>query len=107
LCRAIRVVSSGVSGYLRASQYISLPRGTLERYVKDISRSPEELVNVHLGRTVLTNKPENKHLEFCIIMDQSYYGLRIQDIKVTGFQLAIRNVLKHPFSREKSGVDRK
>jgi hypothetical protein len=27
-----------------------VPRGTLERYVKDISRSPEKLVNVHLER---------------------------------------------------------
>jgi hypothetical protein len=28
---------------------LSVSRGNMERYVKDISRSPEELVNVHLG----------------------------------------------------------
>ena len=69
-CRAVRVVRSGDMGKLRASKYFSVPRGTLERYVKDTSRSPEELVNLHLGRTVLPSELENKLLEFCIIMDQ-------------------------------------
>jgi len=56
-------------GYLKGSKYSSVPRGTLERYVKDTSRSPEELGNVHLGsRTVLPSEPENKLFEYCIIM---------------------------------------
>jgi hypothetical protein len=58
MCRAVRVVRSGEVGYLRASKYFSVPRGTLERYVKDTSRSPEELVDVHLGRTVLPSELE-------------------------------------------------
>jgi len=67
--------------------------------VKDISFSSEELVNVHLGRrTVLPSKLENKLLEYCIIMDQRYYGLRRHEIKRMGLQLAIRNILKHPFN---------
>jgi hypothetical protein len=108
LCRAVRVVRTGDRGYLRASKYFSVRRGTLERYVKDKSRSLEELVNVHLGRrTVPTSELENKHLEYCMNMDQSYYGLRLQDIKRMVFQLAIRNILKHPFNQEKSGVGRK
>jgi len=62
-------------GYIRASKYFLVPRGTLERYVKDTSRSPEELVNVHLGRrAVLPSELENKHVEYCIAMDPRYYG---------------------------------
>jgi hypothetical protein len=38
MCRAVRVVGSGEMGYLRASKYFSVPRGTLERYVKDTSK---------------------------------------------------------------------
>jgi len=54
VCCAISVVRSGEISYFRTSKYFSVLRGTLERYVKDISRSPKELVNVHLGRrTVL------------------------------------------------------
>ena len=35
---------------LRASKYFSVLTGTLKRYMKDTSRSTEELVNVHVGR---------------------------------------------------------
>jgi len=80
--RAVRAVRSGSTGYLRVSKYFSVPRGTLERYVKDKTPSPEELVYMNLGRkTVLPSELENKRLEYCIIMDQKYYGLRCQDIK--------------------------
>ena len=80
------------------SKYFSVPTGTLVRYVKDISRSQEEQVNVHLGRrTALPSELENKLLEYCIIMDQRIYGLRRQDIKRVAFQLVIRNGLKHLF----------
>ena len=48
--------------------------------MKDTSNSSEEVVNVHLGRKiVLPSELENKHLEYCVIMNQSYYGLR--DVK--------------------------
>jgi len=58
---------------------------------------------VHFGRrAVLPSELENKLLEYCIIMDQTYYGLRRQDIKRMGLQLPIRNGLKHPFNQEKS-----
>ena len=102
MCRAVGVVRSGDTGYLRASEYFSVPTATLERYVKDTSRSQGELVNVRLGRrTVLPSKLENKRLEYYIIMDQTYHGLRRQDIKRMAFQSAIRNGLKHQFSQKK------
>jgi len=75
MCRAVTFVRSGDTIYLRVSKYFSVPRGTLERYVNDTSRSPEHLVNVHLGRrTVLPSELENKLLEYCTIMDQRCYG---------------------------------
>ena len=70
-CHAVRVVKTGDTGYLRASKYFSVPKGTLESYVKDTFCSPEEQVNVHLGRrSVLPSEFENKLLEHCIIMEQ-------------------------------------
>ena len=91
MCRAVRVVRIGDTGYLRASKYFPVPKGIMERYVKDTSRSTEELVNVHLGRTLLPSAIENKLLEYCIIKDQRYYGVRRQDVKRMVFRLAIRN----------------
>ena len=63
---------------------------------------------MHLGRkTVLHGELENKLVEYCIIIDQSYYGLRGQDIKRMVFQLAIRNGLKHLFNQEHSEAGKK
>ena len=54
---------------------------------------------MHLRRkTVLPSELENKLVEYCIIMDQSSYGVRRQDTKRMAFQLAIRNGLKHPLN---------
>jgi len=106
MCRAVSVVRSGDTGYLRASKYFSVPRANSGEV--PTSPSPQELVNVHLGRkTVLPSELENKLVEYCIIMGQSYYGLRRQDIKRMPFQLAIRNVLKHPFNQETSESEKK
>jgi len=75
-------------------------------YVKDTSRS-SELVNVHLRRkTILLSELENKLVEYCVIIGQSYYGLRRQDTKCMAFQLALRNGLKHPFTQEKSEAEK-
>ena len=85
LYRAVRAVRSGDTGYLRASKYFSRPRANSGEV--PTSPSPEELVNVHLGiKTVLPFELENKRFEYCIIMDQSYYGLRRQNIKRMAFQ---------------------
>jgi hypothetical protein len=40
-------------------------------------------------------------------MDQTYYGLRSQDIKHMAFHLAKRNGLKHPFNQETSACGKK
>ena len=56
-------------GYLKASKYFSVSTGTIERYVKNTSRSPEELANVNLGRsTVLPNELVNKLVQNCTAM---------------------------------------
>ena len=40
-------------------------------------RSSEKVVNVHLERkTVLPIELENKLVEYCVIMNRSYHGLR-------------------------------
>jgi len=102
---AAKVLRIGDTGYLRALKYFSVPRANSGEV--PTSPSPQELVNVHLGRkTVLPSELENKLVEYCIIMDQSYYGLRRQDIKPMAFQLAIRNGLKHPFNKKLENLGR-
>ena len=46
-------------------------------------------------------------MEYCVVMDQRYYGLRRQGVKCMAFQLAKRNGLKHPFKQEPSAFGKK
>jgi hypothetical protein len=55
MCGAVIIERSGVMGYLWASGYLSVQRGTVERYVKDTTLSPEELLNVHVGPKCCSN----------------------------------------------------
>jgi len=88
MCRAVRVVRSGEMGYFRASKYFSVPIGTLEKCVKGTARSPEELVNVHLGRrTVLRNELENKLVEYCIIVGQRLVWTETSGHRTHGFSV--------------------
>jgi hypothetical protein len=103
MCRAVRFVKVETRVTEKLQNTFVCRELSLEKYVKHTSPSPEELVNVNLGRkTVLASELENKLVEYCIIVDQSYYGMRRQDIKSLAFQLAIRNVLKRPFNQENS-----
>ena len=70
------------------SKYFSVPTGTLVRYVKDTSRSQEELVNLHLGRrTVLPSELENKLLEYCIINGPKKLRTETSGHKTHGFSV--------------------
>jgi hypothetical protein len=67
-----------------------VPRGTLERYVKDTPLSPEELVNVHVGKkTVIPNELENKLLQYSTRKTYSF--------KETGSKKVIWNRIKKIF----------
>jgi hypothetical protein len=97
-------------GYKRkraAKQFIE-QKGTLERCVKDSTKSLEELVQLNLGRRpILPDHMESELVKYCIEMDARYYGLRRNDVKRMAFQLAIRNGFQHPFSLKRKSSGKK
>lgn len=108
MVRAVKAVRSGEMGYKRASKYFEVPKGTLERYVKDHEKTPETLVGVSLGRKpVLSENIEELLVKYCVDMDSRYFGLRRKDITRMAFQLAMHNGVKHPFSAQKQSAGRK
>lgn len=67
-----------------------------------------EFVAVPLGRRpVLPKFLEEELANYCVLVDQRYFGLRRRDIRSLAYQLAIRNGLKHPFSSEKTSAGKK
>lgn len=95
---AVQAVRYGEMGYLKASKQFDVPKRTLERYVK--SEENSSLTKLHMGRkTSLPEIIENELVQYCTELDQKYYSLRMRDIRLLAFQLAIKNNLKHSFSK--------
>nr|CAD7576217.1 unnamed protein product [Timema californicum] len=107
MTEAVTAVRENKMGYLRAPRMYGVPKGTIERYAKD-SRSIGELLNVKLGKKpVLPQVLEEKLVQYCVQMDERFFGLRRSDIKRLAFQLAIQNGLSHPFCLGKEAAGKK
>ncbi|XP_069669360.1 uncharacterized protein [Periplaneta americana] len=105
---AILSVRSGQMGYLRAAKTYGVPKGTVEKYVKDRDKTPEDILKVRSGRKpVLPPELENMLVKYCLQMDERFFGLRVSDMKRMAFELAIRNGLQHPFSANKGSAGKK
>jgi hypothetical protein len=108
IIHAVRSVQADQMEYKRAAKQFSVPKGTLERYVKDNTKSLEELVQVNLGRRpILPNHTESELAKYCIEIFARFYGLRRNDVKRMASQLAIRNGIQHPFSLQRKSAGRK
>ncbi|XP_063232742.1 uncharacterized protein LOC134536762 [Bacillus rossius redtenbacheri] len=105
---AVKAVRAGEMGYLRASKSYGVPKGTLEKYVKNQSKTPEQLLEMSSGRKpVLPYELEKLLVKYCMEMEERYFGLTIADVKRMAFELAIRNGLSHPFNPKKESAGKK
>jgi hypothetical protein len=60
-------------GYTTEAKQFTVPRGTLKRYVKNNTKSLEELTEVNLGRRyILPNYTESELVKYCSEMDAGY-----------------------------------
>lgn len=106
--KAVNSVKNKEMGLLKASKIYNVPRSTLKDYVKKDSSDLENVINVPLGRKpVLAPDIEGQLVNYCLIMEKSFYGLTMKDLKRMAFQLAIRNNIKHTFSIDKKTAGRK
>lgn len=105
---AINAVRAKEMGYFKASKLFSVPKSTLEDYVKQTDKTPEQLLNIPIGRKpVLTSEMEENLVSYCLEMDRRFYGIGVTDIKRLAYQLAMRNGLHHPFSQETGAAGKK
>ncbi|KAJ4449784.1 hypothetical protein ANN_01188 [Periplaneta americana] len=81
----------------------------LKDYVKKRrDLTAEELLNRKIGRKpVLPEVLENELVNYCMSMENNFYGLTVKDLRRMAFQLAIRNSIKHPFSSTNKAAGRK
>ena len=102
MAKAIRSVSSGQHGYLKAAKVFSVPKSTLERRVKNLNKK----ITGHkkgLGSRQLTfsRQMEEQLVDYVKTMESMLFGLTSTDVRRLAFQLAERNNLKHYFNDNK------
>ena len=86
-----------------AANKFGVPRRTLRDYLKT-DLPPEKLVSTVLGRRpVFSADMEKLSSQYCVDMDNNFFGLRRSDVKSMAFQLAIKNNTFHPFQNEEAG----
>nr|CAI5855879.1 unnamed protein product [Callosobruchus analis] len=87
-------------GFLGASKVFSVPKPTLELYVKRGTPIEEQRMLKMGLKPILSSKTEEDLVKYRLEMDRRYYGLRVTDIRRPAYQLAIRNNLSMPIQRE-------
>lgn len=97
MIQAVKAVKESKMGTLAASKKFKVPRTTLRDYLKS-DKSPAALVQIPLGRKpILNSELEKSFADYCVAIDKRFFGLRRNDVKRMGFQLAIKNKRPHPF----------
>ncbi|KAJ8878322.1 hypothetical protein PR048_018899 [Dryococelus australis] len=80
---AIVVGRAGEMGYLRAAKTYGVPKGTLEKYVKNKGKTPEQLLGMTSGRKPVLPPELEKLLDrYCTEMKERYFGLTVADVKL-------------------------
>jgi hypothetical protein len=103
---AVQAVKDKEMGFLKAVKTFNVPMSTLLDYVK--SANSEERLSSSIGRKcALGNELQIELAKYCQIMDERFFGLKRQDIRVLAYQLDVKNNIKHPISRCKGMAGKK
>jgi hypothetical protein len=103
LAQSLSTIRRGELSRRKASQVYSIPRATLILRLKH-----PDLVPSSLGRfrPVFSADFENELVMHVVEMQERFYGLTFEDLQSLAYELAERNKLCHPFSKEKKRAGR-
>lgn len=97
---AVDAVIKNKMGYKKASTSYSVPRATLQRYVKKKLQNESAVVDKSVGkiRPVFTADQELEIVSQLIEMQRRLFGVTMKELRQFVFQLAVKNNCKHPFN---------
>ncbi|KAJ4432731.1 hypothetical protein ANN_21369 [Periplaneta americana] len=98
MIRAVTAIRNKEMGFNKADKLFKVPKTSLRRYVK-MDKPAEEAIRTKLGRKpVFSQELETELVDYLVMMEQKYFGLTRQDVKMLAFQLAKRNGITNRFS---------
>ena len=69
-------------------------------------KTVEDVIKTKSGRKpALSPHIEDDLARYCVIMEANYFGLSKSDVRRMAYQLAIRNGLRNPFSKNSEKED--
>lgn len=72
---------------------------TLKRYVVPSHLSPEEVVDIRIGRkSVFPHELKKILVNYLLVMEERFFGFTRSDVRHFAFELAEKNGIQHPFS---------
>ncbi|XP_039304738.1 uncharacterized protein LOC105194808 isoform X2 [Solenopsis invicta] len=96
---AINSVKSNKLSVRKASILFHVPGNTLQRLV-DTDLPLKECVNVRGRKPLMPPEIEAQLVDYLLILENRFFGITINDVRMMTYQLAIRNNLKYPFGRK-------
>jgi predicted nucleic-acid-binding protein len=107
MIQAVSVVRKKKVEFKKAQKMLKGRKISLKRCVNMNDKPREETLLTKLrSRSVFSKDVEQELVEYLVVMDQQYFGLTRQDIRMMAFQLAKKNNFKNSFS-ELRGCARK
>jgi hypothetical protein len=88
-------------GSFKATRVFNLQQRILKRYIKNVDKFPVDVVRTKIGRKpVLPPATETDLAEYCLIMEQRFFGPIQKDVRRMANQLAVGNEMANPFSKD-------
>lgn len=95
---AITAVREKRMGFLKAAKFFDVPRTTLFRLASKSDVTPPVAAKTKLGRkTILPPDIERDLVDYCLMMEQKFFGLTRSDVRNMAYQLAVSNNIPNPF----------
>ena len=98
---AVEAVKKKEMSIRKAVNIFNIPFTTLRHHIKgDLKCNQPHENKLGNKRTVLTPEEEEELAAFIIDMDNSFYGITINDLRRVTYQYCERKKISHPFNRE-------
>lgn len=103
MVNAITAVRSKKKSLNEAARFFNVPKTTLLRKVKS-HLGAETVANQRMGReTIFPPELEQKLVQYCLLMENTFHGLTRNDIRKLAYQLAAKNNILHKFRQDMAG----
>ena len=104
---ALNAMERGDMGLNAAAKFYGIPKATLSRHAKCQNKIANEATKFHGGQPTLPKELEDELVQHCMNLEAMFFGLTMDELRSSAFDLAEKNRIQHSFSKEKQVAGKK